>query len=125
MKVHWQISIPGFGKNWHIKWVQLNLILLFDDCFFFLDKWNTGDLLYPALSEESDIIPQGKLLVEVEKMGISVDGEHKTAKVLREGELQGEGKCRTEVVNKWNSSKVSVELSLACFVNDSGTAVGM
>lgn len=47
----------------------------------FLGKWNTGDLLYPDLSEESDIIPQGKLLVEVETMGISVDGKCKTVGV--------------------------------------------
>jgi len=39
------------------------------------------------LSEESDIIPQGKLLVEVEMMGISVDGECKPVKVQRKGEL--------------------------------------
>lgn len=39
---------------------------LMTDFFFFLDKCNTGDLLYPDLSQESDIIPHGKLLVEVE-----------------------------------------------------------
>lgn len=40
---------------------------LMTDFFFFLDKCNTGDLLYPDLSQESDIIPHGKLLVEVER----------------------------------------------------------
>lgn len=35
IKVPWQISISGFGKNWHIKGAQHNLVFLFDDWFFF------------------------------------------------------------------------------------------
>lgn len=77
------------------------------------------------MSEESDIIPHGKLLVEVEKMGIRVDGECRTAKA-NDKELCGKQKCRTEAANKWNSSsRVSPEPSLRCFVNESGAAVGM
>jgi len=74
------------------------------------------------LSQESDIIPHGKLLVEAEKMGISVDGKHRTAKA-GDRELCGEGNYRIEAVKK-NSSRVSLEPSLT-YVNDSGTAVGM
>lgn len=58
-------------------------------------------------------------------MGISVDGECKPVKVQRKGELWAEKKCQTEAVSKWNSSGVSVELTLASFINESGTAVGM
>lgn len=76
------------------------------------------------MSEESDTIPHGKLLVEFEKMGISVDGECRTAKA-NDKELSGKEKCPTEAVNKWNSSRVNLEPSLTCFINDSGTAVGM
>lgn len=75
------------------------------------------------MSEESYIIPHGKLLVEVEKMGISVDGECRTAKA-NDKELCGKEKCQTEAVSKRNSG-VSPEPSLTCFINDSGTAVGM
>lgn len=76
------------------------------------------------MTQESDIIPHGKLLVEVEKMGISADGKCRTAKA-NDKELCGKEKRGTEAVNTWNSSKVSLEPSLTCFVNDSGTAVGM
>lgn len=65
------------------------------DFFFFQDKWNTGDILYPDISQESDITPHGKLVVEVEKMGISVDGKGRTAKA-KDRELCGKEKCQTE-----------------------------
>lgn len=59
-------------------------------------------MLYPDSSQESDIIPHGKLVAEVKEMGISVDGSCRTAKANAE-ELCGKEKCRTEAVNKWNS----------------------
>ncbi|OPJ88565.1 hypothetical protein AV530_003085 [Patagioenas fasciata monilis] len=62
------------------------------------------DLLYPDLTQESDIIPHGKLLVEVEKMGISADGKCRTAKA-NDKELCGKEKRGTEAVNTWSSSK--------------------
>lgn len=90
---------------------ELSLTLYFSlmtDFFFLQDKWNTGDILYPVLSQESDITPHGRLVVEVEKMGISVDGKCRTAKA-KDRELCGKEKCQTEALREWNSSRVSLE----------------
>lgn len=62
--------------------------------FFFLDKWNTGDTLYPDMSQGSDITPHGKSVVEVEKMGISVDGKCRTAEA-KARDLCGKEKCQS------------------------------
>lgn len=64
------------------------------------------------MSQESDITPHGKLVVEVEKMGISVDGKCRTAKA-KDRELCGKEKCQTG-----SGTPQGSVLSQSCFVND-------
>ncbi|CAM5090421.1 unnamed protein product [Natator depressus] len=89
----WDKIQHGFAKG---RSCQTNLIS-FEKVTDFLDKGNAVDLIYLDFSKAFDTVPQGELLVKLEKMGINMKIERwirnwlkgRLQRVILKGELSG------------------------------------